>query len=212
MRRKKLTYGWVGGVVLAIVILAIVQTLPDDDSSGKHCTDTDGTNPFTVGNTYDWRSGTMFQDRCIDSKTVEEFSCSYPATDLRGKTMTALVTCKHGCYQSMCGTPDLVATDFLISKQPTTSDEFKITYKIFNNGNVPASAVDVDTYFEPCYGILIEPAKSVDPGKSTMATYSVTCKLPGTFKFTNIVDPHDILQESDEANNQRIDVVTVRLP
>ncbi len=197
--------------MLVIVILAVINTLPDDTSSQKHCTDSDGRNPFVVGDTFDWRSGYSFQDRCVDSKTAYEYYCEYPATDLRGKTKIEMVSCKHGCVAGSCGTPDLVLKEMMISRQPTTSDEFKVNFRIVNNGNIDASVVDIEAYVEPCYAILIEPPRvPLKPGYTTDATYSVTCKVPGTFRFTSVLDPFDVLQESNEGNNMRTDVVMVR--
>ena len=160
----------------------------------------------------DWRSGLAFEDTCVDSWTVNEYSCFYDAQELRGKAQTQLVSCKHGCVEGACGSPDLVVSDLLISREPTTADEFKITYVIENKGNVKANEIDLTVYFEPGYGTLIESPQPIKPGQTTMATYSVVYKVPGTFKVTSLLDPYELLQESNEQNNLRTDIVKVTTP
>lgn len=197
-------------LIIAIIAIAVILTQPDDQSAKTHCTDTDGTNLGVRGQTYDWRSGMLFQDKCVDSRTVEEYGCEYTALDLRGKTTALLYACKHGCVDGICGTPDLVVTDMHINREPTTKDEFKVTFVVANQGNIRADTVDMTAYFEPGYGIMIEPPRPIMPGETTIITYSVTYKVPGTFKVTTILDPYDLLQESNEENNQRTDIIQVK--
>lgn len=205
--RRKFTHVQVeallAAVALVVIIVAVIASLPDEQPDTYSCAETDkGDDPFTLGSTTDWRSGQSITDKCENSATLQEFACDFSVKDPRGSVTVKRVQCS--CSQGKCVVAELAVTEMLISRQPRTNDEFKVTFRIENTGEVAADPVDLDVYFEPGYAFLIEPAKSpLLPGESTSVTYSVNYAVPGRFQLVSIVDPHDLVLERDEYNERR---------
>jgi hypothetical protein len=198
--------------LLILVIIAVIAAFPDQPASSSYkCTDTDGgINPFVSGVAFDWRTGSSITDKCIDATQLQEFSCQYSLQEPRGRVGLTTIACPNSCQAGRCVAPDLVVTDVVVDKQPHVNDELKVTFHVKNEGEYPVFAVDLDVYFEPGYGLLATPPLTpLAPGETTDVVYSVVYRVPGTFRITSVVDPHDVVAESDESNNQRTDVVTV---
>ncbi|MBI4144650.1 hypothetical protein HY493_00395 [Candidatus Woesearchaeota archaeon] len=199
----------IAAFLLVVIIIAVIASLPDERPETYSCVETDkGDDPFTFGLTTDWRSGQSVADKCESSAILQEFACDFSVKDPRGSVTVKRVPCS--CNQGKCVVAELAVTEMLISRQPRTNDEFKVTFRIENTGEVEADPVDIDVYFEPGYAFLIEPPKSpLLPGESTTVTYSVNYAVPGRFQIVSIVDPHDLVLERDE-NNERRDWINVQ--
>lgn len=200
---------------IAIILLflalavAIISTLPDEQPDNYYCKDSDKGDVFLAGAVTDWRTGAMVLDRCANRNVLHEFSCQSDVSDPRGSVVLQPVECQYSCQAGRCVAPDLEITNVIITNTPMVNQEFRVSFEIENKGLYPASTIDVLAYFEPGYGVLVEAPQTIGPGESTYATYSATYKLPGTFGLVSIVDPHGIVAESDETNNQRSDDITI---
>ena len=212
--KRKITHrhveGLLAAVLLLVVIIAVVSTVPNELPEQYKCVDTDeGNNPFLKGTVTDWRSGSLIQDRCATPNALQEFWCEYSINEPRGKVMFASTQCN--CEKGTCTAPDLTVTELSGSATLTGNEPAQIVFTIANKGTATVKGYDFDIYSEPGYAFLITPpAQLLQPGETTEAAYRIEYRFPGRFSIRSILDSHSLLRETDEANNERVDFVTVR--
>jgi len=210
IRKSRKTRPWFGLIIVlaAVIIAVIVSTKPDDPNTIYRCDDSDRGNPFEFGSVHDWRSQQSVNDRCADANTLHELDCDYTLQEPRGKVVLATYSC--ACNYGRCLVPDMEVTDVSISKAPETNEEFRVSFRVKNNGDIPVSTIDLTVFFEPGYGILIEaPQEALQPGQTADFTYSVQYNVPGAFRVISVLDPYGYVTEKDEFNNERVDIIQV---
>ena len=214
-RRKKIkqrTNAWFGLiVVLVAVIIALGISLRVESPDQVYaCDDSDsGDNPMEFGSTHDWRSGRSITDRCVDENTLQEFSCQRSIQDPRGKVAVKTYSC--ACDFGRCLAPDLEVVDIAFTEQPRVNQDFRVTFTIKNSGDLPVDNLDIETYFEPGFWLLVEaPELPLGPGATTTAVYSVKYGVPGSFSYVSVLDRYDLVLERDEFNNIRTENIIVK--
>jgi len=115
-------------------------------------------------------------------------------------------TCEYGCDDVECMYPDLFVEDLSISQ---TGTNIWLMFKIKNIGNAVANQfywmVDTDSGEEnQTHG-----PYSLSPEKALFDYFSLNYSSPGTYNPTVIVDFDNLINESDEGNNNESIFVSV---
>ena len=102
------------------------------------------------------------------------------------------------------GLPDLTIIDMShYPADPIAGEQVRFTIEIENVGNSTASAVRVMLEYEgPEFGQTpTVDVGSIEPGVSKKAQVTLTAPTAGCYLWTAVVDPEDLVEESDEDNN-----------
>lgn len=101
------------------------------------------------------------------------------------------------------GEPDLTVTD--VELDPTSPDagqevDFQMTLE--NTGNNGASTIESEVQVDG-QSVAVPPTTSLAPGESTTTAWTGNYEFEsGTHTVTAVVDPDDLISESDESNNE----------
>jgi hypothetical protein len=152
----------------------------------------------------DWQDdycndGDVYHKRICYDKGCSTGSCDDTSTIEEQKVQV----CNYGCTNGECKKPDLVVENFYYN-----DGAFK--FRIKNIGNAMADPVYwmIDTDFSNEF---LERTKSVSlaPGKSTLGGFLWTYFQSGSYNPKVIVDFDNLVDESDETNNEESISVTV---
>lgn len=147
----------------------------------------------------------VFQDYKMNfcNNPGEAFSfCSYNTTPQLKEP------CRYGCENALCMKPDLAVSD--LSIQRLNGKTVTLAFTIENIGNAIAELVYwmIDTNSTAESLRRIAPI-SLEPGADTRAYMMFTYPDSGTFNPRAIVDPDNLINESDEGNNEQSIFISV---